>query len=300
MNESPSDPLCIGILYCGDLGAALGHALKKTGARVITTCEGRSLRTRERAADAGVHILATLDELIREADVLVSLVMPDAALDIAQQCANRKDLAKPGCLFVDANSIDLSTLFSVQDAFAGTAIRFVDAAIHGGAAKLETMGVMYISGSDAAEAAERFAPVMRVLSLGDEIGQATRMKLLMAGQSKCLNLLFLQVAVLACKAGMLDVFLNESKTFYPEIMVAIERMLPTYPRHAARRVIELESIEDFARSVDAPHQMVHSARDFLQAVASEWNSRSTPPRDISTIVELAASPPSPKESEHEL
>ena len=72
------------------------------------------------------------------------------------------------------------------------------------------MGVMYVSGVDTVEAEALFGRAMRVLPLGDQIGQATRMKLLMAGQSKCLNLLFLQIAVLADNAGMLEQFLTRT------------------------------------------------------------------------------------------
>ena len=51
---------------------------------------------------------------------------------------------------------------------------------------------------------------------------------------------------IACRDGMLDSFLDECQTFYPAIMQAVDRMLPTYPRHAGRRVSELEHVERLA------------------------------------------------------
>ena len=289
---------CVGILYCGDLGAALGRLLRRTGAQVVTTCEGRSARTRERAESAEVELLPTLDDVIRTADVLISVVLPEAAEPIAQQCANRQHLATSNCLFIDANSIDLNTLSSIHGIVASSGIRFVDAAIHG-AARLDELGVMYVSGVHASAAETLFGRGMRVLPLGDQVGQATRMKLLMASQSKCLNLLFLQIAVLADHAGMLEQFLAEARSFYPEIMAAIERMLPTYPQHAVRRVTELQGIERFAHSVDAPHQIIGAAREFLQTVAGEWNGKQRPTRpcDISTIIKLATAAEPPKSKE---
>jgi 3-hydroxyisobutyrate dehydrogenase-like beta-hydroxyacid dehydrogenase len=250
-----------------------------------------------------VELLPTLDDVVRTADVLVSVVLPEAAEPLAQQCAKRQRFATSNCLFIDANSIDLNTLSSIHGIVEGSGIRFVDAAIHGTAARLGEMGVMYVSGVHASEAEPLLGRAMRVLPLGDQVGQASRMKLLMASQSKCLNLLFLQIAVFADHAGMLEQFLAEARTFYPEVMVAIERMLPTYPQHAARRVTELQSIERFAQSVDAPHEIIGAAREFLQAVAGEWNGklRPTRPCDISTIIRqaAAAAPPKPEEYVYE-
>ncbi|MGF1578050.1 MAG: DUF1932 domain-containing protein [Gemmataceae bacterium] len=281
---------CVGILYCGDLGAAMARSLRKTGIRVVTTCEGRSSRTRERADDAEVEILSSLNEVVRNADLLVSVVLPDAAEALAQACAERNQLAPPNALFLDVNSIDLESLASIERVTRDAGFRYVDGAIHGGAARLEQMGVLYLSGPHIAEVETVFAPAFRVLALGETLGHATRMKLLMAGQSKCLNMLFLQIATLAHNAGMLDEFLTESRTFYPAIMTAIERMLPTYPVHAARRVTELQGIENLARSVDANDQIIRAARELLQTVAGAWRSaEDLTPLDIPSIVKLAAS-----------
>lgn len=281
--------LCIGILYCGDLGTALARLLRQTGVRVITTCEGRSQKTVWRAKSAEAEILATLDDVVRTADVIVSVVLPDAAEEVARHCADRKHLTKDKCLFIDTNSIDLGVLRSIQNMMQDAGIRFVDAAIHGGAARLHDMGVMYISGVHSAEAADVFGAVLRVLPLGEQIGQATRMKLLMAGQSKCLNVLFLQIAVLASKAGMLESFLTETQTFYPEIMAAIQRMLPTYPEHAIRRVTELKSIENLARETGSPYQIIQSSREFLEMLVRGWGEFPPPSQDISVITKSAAS-----------
>ncbi len=291
MNQSHAQSRCIGVLYCGDLGTALANVLRKTGARVVTTCEGRSSRTQQRARSAGVEILGSLSEVIEAADVLFSVVLPDAALDVAQQCFKYNDLVAGESFFVDVNSIGLTELSSMEALLAETRFRFVDSAIHGGASHLEQKGVVYVSGPHAQDIETLFAQTMRVMSLGTKIGQATRMKLLMAAQSKCLNLLFLQIANLAHNAQMLEEFLAESRRFYPEIMVAIERMLPTYPRHGARRITELQNIENFAQAVDAPSEIIASARDLLQSAVGQWNNAATPPSNISEIIRLTATTP---------
>lgn len=285
-----SDLATVGMLYCGDLGTAFARLLQKAGLHVVTTCEGRSPRTQQRAEAAEVEILPTLDAVVSVADIVVSLVLPGAAHELACRYADRRSLCPDGAMFVDANSIDLRTLAAIETTFAATDISFVDAAIHGGAKSLEQMGVMYVSGRDAEHISALCGTAVRVHPLGERVGQATRMKLLLAGLSKSFNALFLEIAILSLNAEMLDEFLDETKRFYPGIMTAIDRMLPTYPQHAARRVNELQSIEDLARSVNAPHQIVKSARGLLQAVAGAWHdeSQTTTEMDIPRIIAIAA------------
>ncbi len=285
-----SEITTIGILYCGDLGAALARLLHRVGARVVTTCEGRSPQTHARAQSAAIEILPTLDAVTSVADVVVSLVLPNAAEEVARQYASRKSLGPADSLFVDANSIDLHTLAGIEATLTDANIRFVDAAIHGGAKTLEHHGVMYFSGCDANDALAVCAPAMQTKMLGETVGQATRMKLLLASLSKSLNALFLEVAVLSHNTGMLDEFVNQAKHFYPEIMNAIERMLPTYPQHVQRRILELKSIEDLARSVSSPHDMMQAGRCLLQTVANSWANELevTSEIDVARIVALAA------------
>ncbi|MEO8494843.1 MAG: NAD(P)-binding domain-containing protein [Planctomycetota bacterium] len=285
-----ADVSTVGILYCGDLGAAIARLLQRAGVRVVTTCEGRSRRTRERAQSAEVEILPTLDAVASVADVVVSLVLPGAATDVAREYVNRRSLCPRDSLFVDANSIDVPTLAAMDSTLAAAGIRFVDAAIHGGAKSLAELGVMYVSGRDAQDVSQVFSEAICVHSLGERVGQATRMKLLLGGLSKSLNALFLEIGILSHNADLLDEFLGEAKRFYPGIMTAIDRMLPTYPQHAARRVVELQSIEGLARSVCAPCQMVASARELLKAAAGAWHEewQTTGEMDISRMITIAA------------
>ena len=70
---------CVGVLYCGDLGAAVARLLKREGVRVVTTCAGRSVSTRSRAETCGAEILPSLKDVVRESNVVVSLVLPAAS-----------------------------------------------------------------------------------------------------------------------------------------------------------------------------------------------------------------------------
>ena len=66
----------IAILSPGDMGHAVGRALSEHGFDILTLLEGRSERTRALAQDAGFRTSASLNELMIEADLVLSILVP--------------------------------------------------------------------------------------------------------------------------------------------------------------------------------------------------------------------------------
>lgn len=253
----------VGMLSCGDLGAALARALTGAGTRVLTTCQQRSPQTRARAEAAGVEILPELDDVVGQADVVFSVVLPAAAVHVARDYAARRDLRPANSVFVDLNSIAAPVVHEIAGIMDDANVPFVDGSIHGGAQRLGELAVMYVSGPDTDVVERVCGRVLDVQPLGPQIGSASRMKLLIAGLSKNLNVMFLEIGMLAENAGMLNEFLDGCRHFYPGIMTAIDRMLPTYPQHAARRVDELHSIAGLAEACGSPHDITRAAAKLL-------------------------------------
>src|SRR5438270_689431 len=73
----------VGLHGAGHMGSGLGWALRAGGARVVTTLAGRSARTRKLVADAGLEPLDSLDAVVAAADVVLTVVPPDAARNAA-------------------------------------------------------------------------------------------------------------------------------------------------------------------------------------------------------------------------
>ena len=67
----------LGIVSPGAMGSALGRAWTRGGARVVTTVEGRSERTRGLAE--GLELLPSLTDVVRTADIVVSVCPPAEA-----------------------------------------------------------------------------------------------------------------------------------------------------------------------------------------------------------------------------
>ena len=286
----PNPETTVGILYCGDMGSAVGRLLRKCGVRVVTTCEGRSRVTQEQALKSGVEILPSLDEVVARSHYVFSLVLPSAAIDMAKQYASRSRMRPPESVFVEANNIGLETLKQIEGLMAAENIPLVDATIHGVARRLEDVAVLHVSGPQAKDIEALFQGLMRVNWLGTRVGRASLMKQLMSAISKSLPGLFLEVGALAEKADMLGPFLESCQQFYPSLMAVIERTLPTYPRHAARRAAEVEEIEQLGRSYQLRPGMIHEAGRWIQFVASlPWDQMNLEASaDVRTIIHCVA------------
>ena len=78
----------IAVLGTGNMGHAVGRALRHRGPRVITALDGRSDRSRELAELAGIEDRGDVTTLIREADIVLSILPPRAAAEFAGEAAS--------------------------------------------------------------------------------------------------------------------------------------------------------------------------------------------------------------------
>jgi len=130
----------VGILHPGEMGAALGTALRSAGHEVLWASEGRSEVTRARAAD--LEDAGTIAELAGRCEVLLSVLPPHAALELAESLPPFRGI------FVDANAVSPQTAARVGAA----AERFVDGGIVGAPSSPR----VFLSGAEAARVAALF------------------------------------------------------------------------------------------------------------------------------------------------
>ncbi len=255
-----------GILYPGAMGAALGRLLASRGFPVVTTTEGRSRRTQQLCAEAGLRAVDTLEDVVRASDIVVSLVPPAAALEVAERsCAAAAGLAQRP-VYVDANSISPYTAAAIEARMAACGVTFIDAAIHGLASRLAGHGSLYLSGPGAKELAAALDGVLHVVVLGDSPGQASTLKMLQAAFSKGLLGLFLEVGAAARMAGLLPELLAVCRRSYPDLADAVERMLPTVPQHARRRADEMREVERTMCWLDADAAIATEVRRLYERI----------------------------------
>ena len=77
----------VAIMSPGDMGHATAAMLRSHGLRVISCLEGRSARSRALAAKAGIETVPDDDAMVREADLLLSILVPAQAESLARRIA---------------------------------------------------------------------------------------------------------------------------------------------------------------------------------------------------------------------
>lgn len=194
----------IGLIHPGEMGAAIGNALVAAGQEVLWASEGRREPTRARAA-AFVDV-GTVEALAAQAGVIVSVVPPHAALDIAHALSGYDGI------YVDANAVAPATAREVGDCVA----RFVDGGIIGGPPDPH----LYVSGAEAATVATLFSgsPVEARVVLN-----ASALKCAYAGWSKGSAALLLAMRAYAQATGVWDDLAAEWPPATHERLAAAER-----------------------------------------------------------------------------
>ena len=67
------------------MGHTVGQVLINNGLEVFTCLAERSQRTRQLAEKVGITNLSSYDDLVQNADLILSILVPDRAIDAAYQ-----------------------------------------------------------------------------------------------------------------------------------------------------------------------------------------------------------------------
>ena len=120
----------IAIVAQGAMGAGVGALLRRGGAQVVTSLNGRSAASAKRAQDAGMSPVS--DAELASADMLLSILPPGDALAFANRMAPHLAAATRKPLFADCNAVSPATVRRIAEVIAATGAEFVDAGIIGG------------------------------------------------------------------------------------------------------------------------------------------------------------------------
>ena len=109
------DVRTVGIVSPGAMGSAVGAALARGGARVVVSLAGRSARTHRLAEAAGLTVVPGLEDVVRDADVVLSIAPPEAAAEIAAEIGRAAREAGAQPLVADLNAIAPETARALAD-----------------------------------------------------------------------------------------------------------------------------------------------------------------------------------------
>ncbi|MBT3331779.1 MAG: NAD(P)-dependent oxidoreductase [Rhodospirillaceae bacterium] len=205
----------IAIIAPGDMGGGVGEALIKAGHDVVTTLVGRSDESRARAERVGFRALPDLDAVVQEASLVLSILPPANAIDLARDVAaavarTGAERTEVGPVYMDCNAISPDTTKQVGDIIIGAGLAYIDCGIIGWApGKGPQPTRFYVSGPDLVPSDVLAVDGIMVKSAGAEIGQASALKMLYAGLNKGRFSLFATMATAAEAMGLLDAFGEE-------------------------------------------------------------------------------------------
>jgi 3-hydroxyisobutyrate dehydrogenase-like beta-hydroxyacid dehydrogenase len=259
----------IGIMSIGEMGFHWAQLLKRHGAEVLTYDKDRSEVTRQRAANAGVTSVASLAQLCRDADLIVSIVVPSAAPRIAAKIA--KAAAKAGrkdLLYLDANAISPMTAEKINTVMTESGARFVDGCIIGAATKMDKGAVVYVSGPHAAPILELGSLGFSVKALGAAVSQASAFKVVYAGLTKGLQGLFVELLIGARSFGLLDEIMKRYEESFPGLIDKVSGSIVGLRIHAGRRAEEMDELKRTYAHHGKKAVMAPAVQKVLQSIAA--------------------------------
>jgi len=258
----------VAVIAPGAMGAAVGKRLVDNGVTVLTSLDGRSNETRERAKAAGMT--AAKDDDIARADFILSILPPGDALSLAQRFVPTLSASNAKPTYVDCNAINPKTVDRVAAVLAPTDCPFVDAGIIGQPPKPGNAGPrIYASGA----AAPRFARLrdygLDVRVLDGAISAASALKMSYAGITKGTQAIGAAMMLAAMRTGTADSLMAELQGSQKEMLAWLKRQLTMMPPKAYRWVAEMEEIAGFVGDDPASRELYEGAAEFYQRFAED-------------------------------
>jgi 3-hydroxyisobutyrate dehydrogenase-like beta-hydroxyacid dehydrogenase len=265
----------VALLSPGDMGHSVGQTLVEHGMRVITCLEGRSERTRGLAAEAGIADVPTYGDLVREADLLLSILVPAQAVNAAGAVAQVVTETGARLAYADCNAIAPGTVCQIGDILTASGVTFIDASIVGGPPRGESRPRFYASGPDAA-AFEALADYgLHVVVIGEEIGLASALKMCYGALTKGSSALYIELLTAARALGVDEALARE---FEGSQAAMLQRMqgLPGVSMKSRRWVGEMEEIDKCFEGVGLAPSMFAGAAEVYRLLGSTSLADRTP------------------------
>ena len=279
MSNSNRRAETIAIVGAGEMGAAVGRRLRESGARAITTLNGRSAASVERVRDAALEVIDDDDLMVAESAFVLSIVPPGEAMVVAERFRRPLTRVAVKPIFVECNAVSPTTVRRIADSLASTRCGFVDAGIIGGPPRSGGKGTgprFYASGEDADELTRLRNFGLDIAVVEGGVGAASALKMSYAGLTKGLIAVGAAMFGAASRAGCAAALREELARSQPQLLAMLTAMIPRMYSKAYRWVSEMEQIAEFVGG-DATGGKIYlgAARLYEQLAADFEQGRDT-------------------------
>jgi 3-hydroxyisobutyrate dehydrogenase-like beta-hydroxyacid dehydrogenase len=260
----------VAIIAMGEMGAGVARRLTARGARVLTSLDGRSAASAARAAEAGAEAAPDDEALVEGADILLSIVPPARAGDLAGRFlpAIRRTNARP--LYVDCNAIAPRTLDAIARPFLEEGLPFADVGIVGGPPTDQGYTPRFYASGDHAGGLERLNDHgLDVRRLPGGLGDASALKMAYAGSTKGTQAVMISIMLGAARAGVAEALAAEMADSQPGRIADQLRHLPATLRKAYRWDGEMEEIARFLDPESGASEIFQGAAELYRRLAAD-------------------------------
>jgi 3-hydroxyisobutyrate dehydrogenase-like beta-hydroxyacid dehydrogenase len=284
----------IAIISPGGMGQAIGEVLSRSGSHVVTCLHGRGEQTRKRAAAVGMQDLPDYDTLVRASDLILSVLAPASAHSVAELLASAIERTGARPLVADCNAIAPQTTRSIGQLLTKSGARFVDGGIIGPPPKWGASTTrLYLSGKDAQDVVQLAGEGLDIRVVGDQIGQASGLKMCYAALTKGLIALSAEQQIAAAALGLSDSLFQELELSQPALLSFMQRLIPDIPGKAHRFVGEMLEIGATFEAIGVPPGMMLGAAELYRLAAEspvglEGRHQDAVKRPMESIVQALA------------
>jgi 3-hydroxyisobutyrate dehydrogenase-like beta-hydroxyacid dehydrogenase len=265
----------VGLLSPGDMGHVVGQVLISNGMPVFTCLEGRSERTKGLATKAGIENVATYDDLVRDTDMILSIMVPGEAVKAARMVANSLRNTNETTVYVDCNAVAPETGREMDRIIREANSRYVDASIIGGPPRREGVTKFYSSGPDIDAFMKLKDFGLEVRSLSSEVGQGKGIKMVYGALTKGLTAVSTKLLMAAFEMDLYDSLESLFEETQGVQLQRMKRAIPSMPNRSRRWVSEMEEIAKTYEAIGVTSMMYEGAAEFYRFVGGTYLAEET-------------------------
>ena len=266
----------VGILSPGDMGQAIASVLNQNGLKTIAALDDRSPRTRQLAAAGNIQDVGSLRQLVIESDVVLSVLVPAAAIEAANLVAEVIGNVGKQILYVDCNAVAPQKVKRIAQVIESVGVTFVDASIIGPPPRVPGRTRIYASGKQAVEFQQLRNYGLDIRVIGDEIGQASGLKMSYAALTKGLTAIGTELLIAAHRLGLDEQLWEEVSSSQPELAAILTRSIASMTPKAHRWIGEMEEIAETFQEVGLTERIFYGAADVYRLVKDTSLGKETP------------------------
>ena len=264
------------ILSPGEMGAAVGHAFHQSGFEILGVFNDRTRTTQKRAIDAGFKDAGSLNIGLKNADIVLSILPPAHALHMAKKVAD--GMQETGAIppYVDCNAISPETAKSVAITISKAGSKPIDVGIVGNPPKQNSTPPRFFASGVDAKLMDTFSNAgIVVKNCGQEIGQASAVKMVYAGITKGVSALFANMLIAADKLGVADTAHEELMLSQDFLYRRMQNLTPSLPAVSERYIGEMEEIAKTCRAIGITAGFHDGAADLYRLMSRSPFSKET-------------------------